>query len=130
MLEIVLIDKYDEDVITKDDKLLIKQRLSSLMSPLGMDNEKTTHQQLKLIDSYLMDESGKATLKSAINLVKPLYFQYVDSLLTEAGENLQNKLMVPDTYTKVILYYYFNKMNPGMEHRPAFQKLWNYSKQR
>ncbi len=29
---------------------------------------------MKLIDSYLMDESGKATLKSAINIVKPLYF--------------------------------------------------------
>jgi hypothetical protein len=38
--------------------------------------------------------------------------------------------MVPDTYTKVILFYYFNKLNPGMEERPAFQKLWNYSKQR
>jgi len=77
-----------------------------------------------------MDESGKATLKSAINLVKPLYFQYVDSLLTEAGMSLRDELRIPDTYTKVILFYYFNKMNPGMEERPAFQKLWSYSKQR
>jgi hypothetical protein len=43
MLEIVLLDKYDEDVITKDDKVLIKARLASLMTPLGMDREKTTH---------------------------------------------------------------------------------------
>ena len=43
MLEIVLLDKYDEDVISKDDKVLIKARLASLMTPIGMDRENASH---------------------------------------------------------------------------------------
>ena len=64
MLEIVLLDKYGP--VLDDEKMLLKQRLSQLMTPAGMQRDELHHQQLKLIDSYLMDESGKATLRSAI----------------------------------------------------------------
>ena len=58
MLEIVLLDKYD-DLMDADDKLLLKQRLASVMTPEGMDREELMHQQLAVIDKYLLDESGK-----------------------------------------------------------------------
>jgi len=81
MLEIVLLDKYAE-VSTKEDKAIIKTRLATLMTPKGMDRDEIKHQQLKLIDSYLLTETGKATLKSAIELIKPMYFSYTDTLMT------------------------------------------------
>ena len=58
------------------------------MTPEGMDKEELYHQQLKLIDSYLVTESGKSTLKSALNLIKPAYLGYLDSLLTEQATAL------------------------------------------
>ena len=43
------------------------------MTPEGIDRNELKHQQLRLIDSYLLAESGKATLKSAIEQIKPFY---------------------------------------------------------
>ena len=62
------------------------------MTPTGMSREDARHQQLKLIDSYLIDESGKSTLKSAIDLIKPMYLTYVDTLFSQAGQNLMAEL--------------------------------------
>ena len=75
MLEIVLLDKYDE-FNHNEDKMVLKQRLATLMTPTGMDRDEVRHQQLKLIDTYLLNETGKATLKSAIELIKPIYLEY------------------------------------------------------
>ena len=75
MLEIVLLDKYDE-FSNNEDKMVLKQRLATLMTPKGMDRDEARHQQLKLIDTYLLNETGKATLKSAIELIKPIYLEY------------------------------------------------------
>ena len=77
-----------------------------------------------------MDESGKATLKSAMNLVKPLYLQYMDALLTETAEELLGEFKMPENYSSIALYYYMNKMNPGIERRSFFEKLMKYSKQK
>ena len=49
---------------------------TSPMTPTGMDRDEARHQQLKLIDTYLLNETGKATLKSAIELIKPIYLEY------------------------------------------------------
>jgi len=38
-----------------------------------------------MIDSYLIDESGKAALKSAINLIKPAYLEFLSALLDESS---------------------------------------------
>lgn len=91
MLEIVLLDKY-HDSNDKQEQNLLKQRLATLMTPTGMSREDARHQQLKLIDSYLIDESGKSTLKSAIDLIKPMYLTYVDTLFSQAGQNLMAEL--------------------------------------
>ena len=90
MLEIVLLDKYHdkEDGGDLDERNALKQRLASLTTPSGMSRTDIRHQQLKLIDSYLLNETGKDTLKSAINVVKPMYLNYIDTMLTEAGQQL------------------------------------------
>ena len=67
-----------------------------------------------------MDESGKATIKSAIDLVKPLYFSYVDTLLATEGDAIKDQLLVAETHDKVLVYHYLNRLNPGMERVPAF----------
>jgi len=87
MLEIVLLDKYC-DSTSAEDKALLKKRLANLMTPEGMDRNELYHQQLNLIDSYLADESGKATLKSALLLIKPVYLKFLHQLLVENGEAL------------------------------------------
>ena len=42
MLEIVLLDKYDESSNT-EDKMALKQRLATLMTPTGMDRDEARH---------------------------------------------------------------------------------------
>ena len=67
------------------------------MTPKGMTKNEIKHQQLRLIDSYLIGESGKATLKSAFKVIKPLYLQYVDKLLQRAGDRILAELQADDT---------------------------------
>lgn len=116
MLEIVLLDKYAE-VNSAEDKAILKKRLATLMTPKGMDRDEIKHQQLQLIDSYLLSETGKATLKSAIELIKPMYFSYTDTLMTKAGQEILQKMSVDDTARNVIRYYQFLQLNPGIKER-------------
>lgn len=72
MLEIVLLEKYHDSGDSSEAQVL-NERLRSLMTPKGMDEKDLRFQQLKVIDSYLLNENGKATLKSAIDVVRPMY---------------------------------------------------------
>ncbi len=129
MLEIVLLDKYAE-ADNAETKMLLKQRLGTLMTPKGMQRDELHHQQLKLIDHYLIDESGKAALKSAIDLIKPTYMEYLSSLLNEAGRSLGAEMNIPDSSHYVMVYNHMSKMNPNLAKSQALQRLWSYSKQR
>lgn len=84
-----------------------------------MKRDELNHQQLKLIDSYLMNESGKATLKSAINLIKPAYLEYMQSLLLEHANALKQDLFIPETHHRVLLYHHMLKTNPGLSKSAA-----------
>lgn len=129
MLEIVLLDKY-HDSSDKEEQNLLKQRLATLMMPSGMSREDTRHQQLKVIDSHLLKKTGKDTLKSAIDLIKPMYLTYVDTLLSQAGQTLLEQLKLEDTHDSVLLYHHLNKRYPEIERSPALQRFLNYSKKR
>ena len=130
LLEITLLDKYEDTYLDSDDKMVIKQRLAELMTPSGMNRDESRHQQLKLIDTYLLAETGKATLKSTIELIKPVYFQYVDALLKKSAEKLLSQMNREETQHHVLLAHQWLKAMPGADRGPAYQKLIGYSKKR
>ena len=124
MLEIVLLDKYhDKEDGDLDERNALKQRLASLTTPRGMTRQDIRHQQLKLIDSYLLNETGKDTLKSAINVVKPMYLTYIDTKLTEAGQELAEQLKLRETQHKVLVYNHLLREHPGLERSETLQKM-------
>ena len=129
MLEIVLLDKY-HDYGNSEERNALEQRLSGLMTPKGMDREDIRHQQLKLIDSYLLNETGKATLKSAIDIVRPMYLSYVDAMLTQAGQELGAQLGLHETHHQVLMFHYIMRENPGMMRSETLQKMLTYSNKR
>ena len=79
-----------------------------------MTRDDIRHQQLKLIDSYLLNETGKDTLKSAIKIVRPMYLTYIDAMLTEAGHALAEQLKFDETQHQVLIYHHMHKEHPGM----------------
>ena len=85
------------------------------MTPEGMDKEELYHQQLKLIDTYLVAESGKSTLKSALSLIKPAYLGYLESLLTEQASALCHELNVDETGNHILVHYHLIKTNPNLD---------------
>ncbi len=95
-------------VESAEDKLVLKQRLASLMTPEGMDRNELKHQQLRLIDSYLLTESGKATLKSAIEQIKPFYVQYLDQMLAEAGQQALTQMGFSENKNDAAFIYFLH----------------------
>ena len=54
------------------------------------------------------------TLKSAIDIVRPMYLTYVDAMLTKAGQELAEQLGVAETHHQVLVFHYIMRENPGM----------------
>ena len=84
-------------------------------------------QSLHLIDNYLADLSDKAAIQEVLDLVKPFFYTQMMTKLQETSSALAKMLTVDDTHNIVLLFFYLNKIYPGMEKSGALNKIYGYS---
>ena len=96
-----------------DSEEAMTKRLASLLGPRKQRlNSKPAS--LKLVDDFLADKTGKATLKAAVEIVKPFFFAICQEKLDEeAGKVLDGFFAGEGGSREVLEYYLFSTSHPG-----------------
>lgn len=120
LVELVLLASTDPTRDSADD---IESRLATLLGPRRVPGLKSAS--LKLVDGFLADKAGEATLKAAVEVVKPFFFGIVkEKLDEETGKVLAGFNADEGGSREVLEWYLFSKANPGVfESNPVLDKL-------
>lgn len=80
---------------------------------------------LKLVDDFLADKVGQATLKAAVEVVKPFFFGICQEKLDEeAGKVLRGFFAEEGGSKEVLEYYLFSTAHPGeLQNNATLEKL-------
>ena len=106
-------------------KDLLEKRLAEMGQPSNLSQDRTAS--LRMIDSFLAQESGTSVLKQAVSVVKPFFFALVDERLEHETQRVLGGFGLEYSANRDLHHYVFNMRYPGLLHEnKGLKKLNRY----
>lgn len=97
-----------------------------LLQSLKHNNELDQTAQLALIDDYLSTQKGRRSLRRALQVVKPYFFQVVENRIREEANHLLDGFRFQENRFEVLSFYLAMKLNPDIAKSDLIDRLMNY----